>query len=175
MIKDQNSRKEFSKKFSKTSEFSETLADIAVATYDLDPAIHVILNHLQHQTVATLPAELRKPFGPEALAIKKDQMKTQIYQVVDQALQEAITTEPRPTPPEIAKLRASARQDKMTAMQTISSTLTKQSESFFKDCRIIMAHILEHRMCPLLKIDLENQQLYSTSIRGVRHHPSSPL
>ena len=43
MINNQTTRKEFSKKFSKTSEFAETLADIAVATYDLDPAIHVIL------------------------------------------------------------------------------------------------------------------------------------
>ena len=161
MINQNFSRKEQTNKFSKTSEFSETLKDIAVAKYDLDPAIHVILNHFQHQTMATLPAELRKPFGPEALSIKRDQMKTQIYQVIDQALQEAITTDPRPTQPEIVKLRASARQDKMTAMQTISATLTKQSEAFFKDSRTIMAHILEHRLCPLVKIDLENQQLYS--------------
>ena len=119
-------------KFSKTSEFSETLKDIAVAKYDLDPAIHVILNHFQHQTMATLSTELRKPFGPEALVIKRDHMKSQIYQVIDQALQEAINTEPRPTQLEIVKLRASARQDKMTAMQTISATLTIEDSSIWK-------------------------------------------
>jgi hypothetical protein len=83
MINQNFSRKEQTNKFSKTSEFSETLKDIAVAKYDLDPAIHVILNHFQHQTLATLSAELRKPFGPEALAIKRDHMKSQIYQVID--------------------------------------------------------------------------------------------
>ena len=49
MINQNFSRQEQTNKFSKTSEFSETLKDIAVAKYDLDPAIHVILNHFQHQ------------------------------------------------------------------------------------------------------------------------------
>ena len=80
------------------TEFGETLADIAEHTYDLDPTIHNILHHFQHQTIATLPEIDHHPFGPcpEASALRTDNLKKSVYNVIDQALQEALTTDPCP-------------------------------------------------------------------------------